>query len=69
MNPVAAYDLAVRFMPVLKAFLLAAAGFGLARALFVHDGVGVLEWLVGVAMVGALSVRAAHFARQSFRTR
>ena len=59
----------VRFAPIVKALVLAAIGFSLARALFVHDGVGVLEWLVGAAVVGALSVGAGHFARQSFRTR
>ena len=63
------YDLAMRFWPIVKALLLATIGFSLARALFVHEGVGVLEWLVGAAVVGALSVGAAHFARLSFRAR
>jgi hypothetical protein len=59
----------MRFAPIAKALLLTAIGFSLARALVVHDGVGVPEWLVGAAVVGVLVAGAAHFARSSFRTR
>jgi hypothetical protein len=69
MRGYAAYDLAMKLAPIVKALLLAAMGFSLARALLLHDGVGALEWVVGAAAVGALGAGAAHFARLSFRTR
>ena len=56
----------MRFAPAAKALLLAVMGFRLGRALLVHDGVGVLEWLVGFAVFCALIAGVAHFARISF---
>lgn len=58
----------MRFVPFVLALLVAAMGFSLAGALLVNDGVGVVEWLVGVPVVAALGAGAAHFARLSFRT-
>ena len=58
----------MRFGPFVKAFLFAAMTFSVARVLLVHDGVGVVEWLVGVVVVAALGAGAAHFVRLTLRT-
>jgi hypothetical protein len=58
----------MRFAELAKAFILVAVGFSIARALLVHDGIGVVEWLVGVALIATLGVGAVHFARKSLRT-
>jgi hypothetical protein len=61
------YHLPMRLMPFLKALLVAGLGFSVASALLTHQGVGVVEWLVGVGAVAALTASAVHFARQSIR--
>jgi hypothetical protein len=45
--------------------LLAAAAFSLARALVTHDGVGPLEYVVGVALVALLAVAALSAGRRA----
>jgi hypothetical protein len=39
--------------------ILVAAAFALASALLTHDGVGVVEWVVGVGLVLTLVTLAA----------
>lgn len=63
----AAYDRPMRLVPFVKALLVAGLGVSVARALLTHDGVGMLEWVVGVGIVAALCASALYFARQSFR--
>jgi hypothetical protein len=57
----------MRLAPLAKAFVFAAIGFSLARALLVHDGVGVVEWFVGLLVVGTLGAGAVHFGYESLR--
>jgi hypothetical protein len=55
----------MQIKPLAKAVILGVLGLGLARALLVHDGVGVVEWVVGCAVVAALGAGSVHFARRS----
>ena len=57
----------MRLGPLVAAGLLLAAALGLVRALVTHDGVGRLEWVVGVVLVAALAAGAARSARRSIR--
>jgi hypothetical protein len=50
------------------AMLLLALAITLGRALVTHDGVGPVEWLVGLALVASLGYGALHFARHTQRT-
>ena len=45
--------------------LLAAAAFSLGRALVTHDGVGVLEYVVGIALVALLGIGALRAGRRA----
>jgi hypothetical protein len=54
----------MRLAPLVKALLVVGLAFSVARALLTHQGVGAVEWFVGVA---ALSASARHFVRQSLR--
>jgi hypothetical protein len=45
--------------------LLIAAAFALSRALITHDGVGAVEWVVGVAIVVGLLLLAAQTSRRA----
>jgi hypothetical protein len=45
--------------------VLAAAAFSLGRALVTHDGVGLLEYTVGIALVVLLGVAALRAGRRA----
>jgi len=51
--------------PLIWALLLAAAAFSLGRALATHDGVGVLEYVVGIALVALLGIGALRAGRRA----
>jgi hypothetical protein len=57
----------MRLAPLVKALLVVGLAFSVAGALVTHQSVGAVEWLVGVAVVAALSASALHFVRQSLR--
>lgn len=50
----------------LVAILLAAA-FALSSALITHDGVGAIEWVVGIILVVGLLLLAAHKSRRALQ--
>ncbi len=50
----------------LVAILLAAA-FTLSRALISRDGLGAIEWVVGIVIVVGLLLLAAQKSRRAFR--
>ena len=45
--------------------LLVAAAFALSSALITHDGVGAVEWVVGIAVVLGLLLLAAQKSRRA----
>jgi hypothetical protein len=49
---------------VVVGFLVAAA-FALSSALVTHDGVGPIEWVVGIAIVVGLLLLAAQKSRRA----
>jgi hypothetical protein len=55
----------MRLRPLIFGLLLAAAAFSLGRALVTHDGVGALEYVVGIALVVGLSVAALRAGRRA----
>ena len=57
----------MKLFPLVAALLLAVTAFALGRALVTHRGVGPLEWALGLGLLVALIVRAAGFARRSFK--
>ena len=57
----------MKLRPLIWAGLLVAAGFSLARALVTHDGVGPVEYLVGVALVALLVGAAFRAGRRAVR--
>jgi hypothetical protein len=59
----------MKLRPLIWGFLLAAAAFSLARALVTHDGVGPIEYLVGVALVALLAAAALRAGRRAVRPR
>ena len=50
-------------LPLVMALGMFALAFNVARALFVHEGVGPIEWIVGLALVGLLAYGTQHYAR------
>jgi hypothetical protein len=52
---------------VLKVLLLAALAFDLARILITHDGVGPVEWIVGLVAIAVLVAGVIRVSRQSLR--
>jgi hypothetical protein len=57
----------VKLRPLIWGLLLAAAAFSLARALVTHDGVGRIEYGVGVALVVVLAAAAVRAGRRAVR--
>jgi membrane protein DedA with SNARE-associated domain len=57
----------MKFRPLIWALLLAAAAFSMGRALVTHDGVGAIEYLVGIALVVLLAVAAFRAGRRAVR--
>jgi hypothetical protein len=57
----------MKLRPLIWGLLLAAAAFSLARALATHDGVGVIEYVVGVALVVVLAAAAFRAGRRAVR--
>ena len=55
----------MKLRPLIFGLLLAAAAFSLARALVTHDGVGVLEYVVGIALVALLGIAALRAGRRA----
>ena len=55
----------MRLRPLIWALLLAAAALSLGRALVVHDGVGLVEYVVGVALVVLLGVGSLRAGRRA----
>lgn len=47
--------------------ILIAAAFALSSALVTRDGVGAIEWLVGIVIVVGLLLLAAHKSRRAFQ--
>jgi hypothetical protein len=45
--------------------LLVAAAFALSSALITHDGVGAVEWVVGIVVVAGLLLLAAQKSRRA----
>jgi hypothetical protein len=45
--------------------VLVAAAFALSSALVTHDGVGPIEWVVGIAVVVGLLLLAAQKSRRA----
>jgi hypothetical protein len=45
--------------------VLVAAAFALSSALVTHDGVGPIEWVVGIAIVVGLLLLAAQKSRRA----
>jgi hypothetical protein len=45
--------------------VLIAAAFALSSALVTHDGVGVIEWIVGIVIVVGLLLLAAQKSRRA----
>jgi hypothetical protein len=57
----------MKLRPLIWGLLLAAAAFSLARALVTHDGVGPIEYLVGVVVVVLLGTAAFRAGRRAVR--
>jgi hypothetical protein len=55
----------MRLRPLIWAGILAAVTFSLGRALVTHDGVGPLEYLVGIALVVLLAGAAFRAGRRA----
>jgi hypothetical protein len=55
----------MKVRPLIWAGLLAAVAFSLARALVTHDGVGPLEYIVGIALVVVLAGAALRAGRRA----
>jgi membrane protein DedA with SNARE-associated domain len=55
----------MKLRPLIWGLLLAAAAFSLGRALVTHDGVGVLEYVVGIALVALLGIGALRAGRRA----
>ena len=57
----------MKLRPLIWGLLLAAAAFSLGRALATHDGVGILEYIVGIALVALLGIGALRAGRRAIR--
>ena len=55
----------MKLWPLILAGLFAAVAFDLAAALITHRGVGPLEYVVGVVLIGAFGALALRSARRS----
>jgi hypothetical protein len=55
----------MQLRPLILAFLLFAAGVTLTRALITHNGVGVIEYIVGAAILGLLLVAVFRLSRRA----
>jgi hypothetical protein len=55
----------MKLRPLIWGLLLAAAAFSLGRALVTHDGVGVIEYIVGIALVALLGIGALRAGRRA----
>ena len=55
----------MKLRPLIWAGILAAVTFSLGRALVTHDGVGPLEYLVGIALVVLLAGAAFRAGRRA----
>ena len=55
----------MRLRPLIWAGILAAVTLSLGRALVTHDGVGPLEYLVGIALVVLLAGAAFRAGRRA----
>jgi hypothetical protein len=55
----------MKFRTIMLVGLLLAAAFSLATALVTHDGVGVIEYIVGFAAVAALLAVALQKSRRA----
>jgi hypothetical protein len=54
-------------MRLVVAAALAVLSFDVGHALFTHNSVGALEWVVGAAVVVLLALIAASYGRRSLR--
>jgi uncharacterized membrane protein (UPF0136 family) len=59
----------VNVRTILLAGLLVAAAFALASALITHDGVGAIEYIVGIAVVVGLVFFALRLTLRARRSR
>ena len=55
----------MKLRPLIWAGVLVAVAFSLARALVTHDGVGRLEYVVGIALVVVLAGAALRAGRRA----
>jgi hypothetical protein len=55
----------MKLRPLIWAGILAAVAFSVGRALVTHDGVGALEYVVGIALVVLLAGAALSAARRA----
>jgi hypothetical protein len=55
----------VKLRPLIWAGILAAVAFSVGPALVTHDGVGALEYVVGIALVVLLAGAALSAARRA----
>lgn len=58
----------MKLRPLLLGLLFAALAFSLGRALATHDGVGPLEYVVGVVLVALLGVAAFRQGRRAIHS-
>jgi len=57
----------MQLRPLIFAFLVLAAAATLARALITRDGVGVIEYIVGAAILAVLLVAVFRLSRRAIR--
>jgi hypothetical protein len=57
----------MQLRPLIFAFLLFAAGVSLTRALITRNGVGVIEYIVGAAILSLLLVAVFRLSRRAIR--
>ncbi len=55
----------MKLRPLIWAGILAAVTFSLGRALVTHDGVGPLEYVVGIVLVALLGIAAFRQGRRA----
>jgi hypothetical protein len=55
----------MKLRPLIWAGILAAVAFSLGRALVTHDGVGAIEYVVGIALVVLLAGAAFRAGRRA----
>jgi hypothetical protein len=57
----------MNFRTLVVVGLLAAMAFTLASALITRDGVGAVEWIVGIVVVVGLLLLAGHKSRRALQ--